>query len=130
MQLTLNFKLGTPTVNGRIYSPKSLTDEFDRLIENDRLFVTLYSHTMDEFDRLIENGTVPIDNIVAKVNSWDILHDNTVVFDVKLTDKGEQFKHVMDIVSTSGMGVLKESEKIYLIKDYTLFSLFCVIEGW
>ena len=92
MKCKLNYELGKPTLNGRIYNKDNFIEKLDDIIDKGLL---LYTD--------ITGGTKPnFFKIMGQVKSYIINNYNEIEFDIKMIEIYEGIK--IDLVSTFILG--------------------------
>ena len=116
LKLKLNFKIDEPTENGRIYSKEVLKNSIDERLKENKLFVT---------KECPKDFVVYSKEIIGIVKSYEILEDNSVVFEVKSTSSflSEEFKNNVELTTYGFCDTVLEN--VY-VKDIKLISLFLV----
>lgn len=125
MELKLNFKLGSKTLNGRYYDPDMLIDQFDKLLNvSGGIPVGPDAANINE-----QTGGVPDDKLVGTVKSYRIDDHNDVWFEIDgLSDLFEDYinKNPGKVQLTLyGFGVMDEEKVIH---EFMLASLFTTID--
>lgn len=126
MKIKLNFLLGKKTVNGRFYDPGMLKTQLEGLLKKEgRISVGPDSKCINE-----TTGQIPDDMVVGYADSFTVLDDGTVEFDVKeMSEQTEEYlQNNPDKVKLSiyGFGSMDENKNV---RTFSLTSLFMTTDG-
>jgi hypothetical protein len=119
VKIKVNFKADHPTVNGHIYPKEVLKKAFDERFKTD-VYVSC-----------VNSGTVRIDEIVAKAESYEITPESEILVDMKILDTsaGKQFKDENFEISTYGVGIFEDEDHIIISDQYKLSHFYIVKEN-
>ncbi|MCK5019933.1 MAG: hypothetical protein KAS32_22955 [Candidatus Peribacteraceae bacterium] len=120
MKLTLNFKLGVPSLNQRIYHEREFIPALQEFLKlGDNAFVTNGYRT----DNV---GAIAINKIVGIATGYEILIDGTVTVDIKWLDTDEYKNNKKKInkdteLSSNVIGSMNPDKSVSVEKMMYLF---------
>lgn len=116
MEITLNFKVDEPTVNGRVYPKELFESAMNRRMQDDKT-MPLYGIGYDATKPLLKD-------IIGVVKSYNIKEDGTITAEVKPTIDEEMFNLMMSqcIVTSSAIGDFNE-DKVMTEVNFRAFYL-------
>lgn len=119
MKIKVNFKADHPTVNGHIYPKEVLKKAFDERFKSD-IYVSCKN-----------SGSVRVDEIVAKAESYEITPESEILVDMKFLDTpaGKQFKDEIFEISTYGIGTFADETHTLMSDQYKLSHFYIVKEN-
>ena len=118
MKIKVNFKADHPTVNGHIYPKEVLKKAFDERFKTD-VYISCEN-----------SGTVSIEKIVAKAESYEITPESEILVDMKILDTlvGKIFKDGNFEITTYGVGVFADETQTLMSDQYKLSHFYVVPE--
>ena len=102
MKTNLNFKVDTPTKNGRIYPRNLLEGELKRKIENNNLLISKESESY-------------LHNAIGVVNDSSILEDGSIEIEYDLLYKFKDLEKLELLLTTNGIGNVVNDDGLRVI---------------
>ena len=111
MKTNLNFKVDTPTKNGRIYPRNLLKDELKRKIENNNLLISKESESY-------------LHNAIGVVNDSSILEDGSIVIEYDLLFNFKDLEKLELPLTTNGIGNVVNEGAVDIVTELEISNLF------
>ena len=104
MKTNLNFKVDTPTKNGRIYPRNLLEGELKRKIENNNLLISKESESY-------------LHNAIGVVKDSSILEDGSIVIEYDLLSNFKDLEKLELPLTTNGIGNLVSEGAVDIVTE-------------
>jgi uncharacterized protein YkvS len=111
MKTNLNFKVDTPTKNGRIYPRKLLEDELKRKIKKNNLIISKESQSYPH-------------NVIGIVKKSLILEDGSIMIDYDLLSQFKDLEKLELLLSTNGIGNVAKEGAAEIVTELEISNLF------
>ena len=111
MKTNLNFKVDTPTKNGRIYPRNILENELKRKIEKNNLIISKESESY-------------FHNAIGVVKDSSILEDGSIKIEYDLLSKFKDLEKLELLLTTNGIGNGVREGDIYMVTELEITNLF------
>jgi len=111
MKTNLNFKVDTPTKNGRIYPRNLLESELKRKIENNNLLISKESESY-------------LHNAIGVVKDSSILEDGSIVIEYDLLSNFKDIEKLELLLTTNGIGNVVREGAVDIITELEISNLF------
>jgi hypothetical protein len=111
MKTNLNFKVDTPTKNGRIYPRNLLEGELKRKIENNNLLISKESESY-------------LHNAIGVVKDSSILEDGSIEIEYDLLSNFKDIEKLELLLTTNGIGNVVREGAVDIITELEISNLF------
>ena len=111
MKTNLNFKVDTPTKNGRIYPRNLLEGELKRKIENNNLLISKESESY-------------LHNAIGVVNDSSILKDGSIEIEYDLLSNFKDLEKLELLLTTNGIGNVVNEGAFVIVTELEISNLF------
>jgi hypothetical protein len=111
MKTNLNFKVDTPTKNGRIYPRNLLEGELKRKIENNNLLISKKSESY-------------LHNAIGVVNDSSILEDGSIEIEYDLLSNFKDIEKLELLLTTNGIGNVVNEGAVDIVTELEISNLF------
>ena len=111
MKTNLNFKVDTPTKNGRIYPRNLLEGELKRKIENNNLLISKESESY-------------LHNAIGVVNDSSVLEDGSIEIEYDLLSNFKDIEKLELPLTTNGIGNVVNEGGVDIVTELEISNLF------
>jgi hypothetical protein len=111
MKTNLNFKVDTPTKNGRIYPRNLLEGELKRKIEKNNLLISKESESY-------------LHNAIGVVKDSSILEDGSIKIEYDLLSQFKDLEKLELLLTTNGIGNVVREGAIDIVTELEISNLF------
>jgi hypothetical protein len=111
MKTNLNFKVDTPTKNGRIYPRNLLEGELKRKIENNNLLISKESESY-------------LHNAIGVVSDSSIFEDGSIEIEYDLLSNFKDLEKLELLLTTNGIGNVVNEGAVDLVTELEISNLF------
>ena len=111
MKTNLNFKVDTPTKNGRIYPRNLLEGELKRKIENNNLLISKESESY-------------LHNAIGVVNDSSIFEDGSIEIEYDLLSNFKDLEKLELLLTTNGIGNVVNEGAVIIVTELEISNLF------
>jgi hypothetical protein len=111
MKTNLNFKVDTPTKNGRIYPRNLLEGELKRKIENNNLLISKESESY-------------LHNAIGVVNDSSIFEDGSIEIEYDLLSNFKDIEKLELLLTTNGIGNVVNEGAVDIVTELEISNLF------
>ena len=111
MKTNLNFKVDTPTKNGRIYPRNLLEGELKRKIENNNLLISKESESY-------------LHNAIGVVNDSSIIEDGSIEIEYDLLSNFKDLEKLELVLTTNGIGNVVNEGAVDVVTELEISNLF------
>ena len=111
MKTNLNFKVDTPTKNGRIYPRNLLESELKRKIENNNLLISKESESY-------------LHNAIGIVKDSTILEDGSIEIEYDLLSNFKDIEKLELLLTTNGIGNVIREGAVDIVTELEISNLF------